>query len=89
MFTPDERSCNVFSTRNNCCEFLASHGVAFQSFIKSFFKTLGFGAALSYSKIVNIQLNRVNVDANIGCNIDVRYNVHNLRLDVYACIFKK
>ena len=29
-------ACYVFSTRNNCCEFLASHGVAFQSVIKTF-----------------------------------------------------
>ena len=35
LFSPDEGSCCVFSTRNNCCEFLAFYGVIFQSVIKS------------------------------------------------------
>ena len=35
LLTPDEGSCNAFSTRNNCCEFLAFHSVTFQSVIKS------------------------------------------------------
>ena len=30
LFSPDERSCYIFSTRNNCCEFLASYGVTFK-----------------------------------------------------------
>ena len=47
LFSPEEGSCYVFSTRNNCCEFLASGGVIFQSFIKPFFKRLIFGASLS------------------------------------------
>ena len=29
MFSPDEGSCYVFSTPNNCCEFFASYGVTF------------------------------------------------------------
>ena len=28
----DEESCYVFSTRNNCCEFLASYGVNLRRF---------------------------------------------------------
>ena len=31
-----EESCDVFSTRNNFCEFLASYGVTIQSVIQSF-----------------------------------------------------
>ena len=27
LFSPDEGSCYIFSTWNNCCEFLASYGV--------------------------------------------------------------
>ena len=34
LFSPEEGSCYVFSTRNNCCEFLASDGVIFQSVLK-------------------------------------------------------
>ena len=35
LFSPEEGSCYVFLTRNNCCGFLASDGVIFQSVIKS------------------------------------------------------
>ena len=31
LFSPEEGSCYIFSTRNNCCEFLAYYGVI-QSF---------------------------------------------------------
>ena len=34
LLSPDEVSCYVFSTQNDCCEFLASYGVIFQSVIK-------------------------------------------------------
>ena len=37
-----------FSTRNNCCEFLAFYGVTTQSVIQSFYKTPVCGASLSY-----------------------------------------
>ena len=37
----------VFSTRNNCCEFLVSDGVIFQCVTKPFFKTSVFGAPLT------------------------------------------
>ena len=47
LFSPEEGSCYVFSNRNNCCEFLASDGVIFQSVIKLFFKTTVFGALLT------------------------------------------
>ena len=47
LFSPDKGSSYVFLTRNNCCEFLASYGVIFQSVIKSYFKTPVFGARLS------------------------------------------
>ena len=47
LFSPEEGSCYVFSTRNNCCKFLASDGVIFQSVIKLFFKTPVFGAPLT------------------------------------------
>ena len=31
QFSPEEGLCYVFSTGNNCCKFLASYGVIFQS----------------------------------------------------------
>ena len=37
-------SCCAFSTRNNCCEFLASYGVNFQSDTNSYLKTPVFCA---------------------------------------------
>ena len=30
LFSPDEESCYIFLTRNNCCEFLASYDVIFK-----------------------------------------------------------
>ena len=39
LFSPDEGSCYVFSTRNNCWKFLASYDVIFQSSFKLYFKT--------------------------------------------------
>ena len=36
LLTPDEGSLYVFSTRNNCCEFLAFQGVTFQSVTESY-----------------------------------------------------
>ena len=47
LFRCEEGPCYVFSTRNNCCEFLASDGVIFQSVIKPFFKMPVFGAPLT------------------------------------------
>ena len=35
LFSPEEGSCYVFSTRNNCCELLAFYGVITQSVIQS------------------------------------------------------
>ena len=34
LFSSEEGSCYVFSTRNNCCKFLACDAVIFQSVIK-------------------------------------------------------
>ena len=45
---------------NNCCEFLASYGVTFQSVIKSCFKTPVFGAPLSYSSLLSSYKNRLS-----------------------------
>ena len=46
LFSPEKGSCYVFSTRNNCCVFLAFYGVIFQSVIEPFFKTPVLGAPL-------------------------------------------
>ena len=51
LFSPEEGSCYVFSTRNNCCEFLAFYGVISQSVIQSFLKTPVCGASLSHNKL--------------------------------------
>ena len=34
LSSPNEGSCYIFSTRNNCCEFLVSHGVILQTDIQ-------------------------------------------------------
>ena len=34
-FSPDVGSYYIFSTRNNCCEFLASYDVIIQSVVQS------------------------------------------------------
>ena len=51
LFSPEEGSCYVFSYWNNCCEFLATYGVIFQSDIQSYFKAPVPGAPLSYHKV--------------------------------------
>ena len=48
LFSPDEGSWYIFSTRNNCCEFFASYGVIIQSVAQSFLKTPVCGASLTY-----------------------------------------
>ena len=48
LFSPDESSCCIFSTRNNCCEFLAYYGFIVQGIIQSFLKMPVCGASLSY-----------------------------------------
>ena len=42
LFSPDEGSCYVFSTRNNCSEFVASYGIIIQSFIQSIKRQVNF-----------------------------------------------
>ena len=39
LLSPDEESYDVFSARNNCCEFLASDGVILQSDDQSYHLT--------------------------------------------------
>ena len=53
LLLPDEGSCYIFSIRNNCCEFLASYGVIFQSDFQPYFKTPVCGAAFS-KKLLNV-----------------------------------
>ena len=48
ILIPDKWSCYEFSTRNNCCEFLAFYGVIVQSVIQSYLKMLVRGASSSY-----------------------------------------
>ena len=48
LFSPDEGSCYVFPTRNNCCEFLASNEVIIQRVIQLCMKEPDCGASLSY-----------------------------------------
>ena len=51
LFSPDKGSCYVFLTRHNCCYFLASYGVFFQTFIKSF-KNLVFNLNLVFHNLI-------------------------------------
>ena len=46
LFSPEEGSFFLFSTRNNCCEFLAHDGFNLQSPHRSLFKKLVCGAIL-------------------------------------------
>ena len=50
LFSPDEGSCYIFSTRNNCREFLVSYATTFQSDIQPYFKTRVCGAPFSFWK---------------------------------------
>ena len=56
LFSPQEGSCYVFYTRNNCCKCLASYGVIIQRVIQSYLKT-PCGASLSY---INHKINNSN-----------------------------
>ena len=44
---PNKRSCYVFSTRNKCCEILASYGITNQCVIQSYLKSPDCGASMS------------------------------------------
>ena len=59
LFSPDEGLCYIFSTRNNCCEILASYGVIIQSVIQPFLKTPVSGASLSHSCLTVFAWRRV------------------------------
>ena len=48
LFSPEEWSCYIFTTRNNCCQFLPSYGVIIQSVTQIFLKTSVCGASLTY-----------------------------------------
>ena len=48
LLSPGEGSCCIFSTRNNCCEFLASYGAILQNDTQPCFKMPVSSAALSY-----------------------------------------
>ena len=62
LFSPEEGSCYVFSTRNNCCKFLAFYGFITLIFIQSFLKMPVCSASLSqltnslqkYKQIIHI-----------------------------------
>ena len=53
LFSPDEGSCYVFSNRNNCCEFLASSGVTFQSVIESFLQMVTLYECITCSFVID------------------------------------
>ena len=58
-----------FSTRNNCCEFLAFYGVITQSVIQSFLKTLVCGASLSqFDYMLYYMLDNIEVMLNSSKN---------------------
>ena len=48
LLSPEEGSCYILSTRNNCCESLASYDVIFQSDFQPYFSILVWGTAFSY-----------------------------------------
>ena len=53
LFPPDKGSCYIFSTQNNCCEFLASYGVILQSDIHPYINKSQFHQpAMKYSFIL-------------------------------------
>ena len=64
LFLPDEGSCYIFSTRNNCCQFLAPYCVNIQSVTQSFLKTPVCGASLTYyhhiSRVKNLAVHSFN-----------------------------
>ena len=57
LFLPDEGSCYIFSTRNNCCEFLASSGVIIQSVTQSLYRVVVTTNVCDCFRIVHIDPN--------------------------------
>ena len=56
LFSPDEGSCYILSTRNNCCEILAHYGVIIRSFIQSISKYCSFNNILNKICVTNVKL---------------------------------
>ena len=52
LLSPEEGSCYILPTRNNCFESLVPYGVIFQGDFQRYFKTPVCGAAFSYSYFV-------------------------------------
>ena len=67
-------SCYVFSTRSNCCEFLASGGVILQSDYQSFFKAQVCGAFLLYFCSI--------VDAKVILKIFMKKKKNKIAVDI-------
>ena len=69
MFSPDEVSCYIFSTQNNCCEFLASYGIIIQSIIQSLLKTAVCVASLSYIMSCHVMhiMYKMHMTPNYSC----------------------
>ena len=59
--------------RNNCCEFLASNGVIFQSVIESFFRTSVFATPLSFFKFNSVSKFTFKVFKSISCALLSKY----------------
>ena len=64
LFSPEEGSCYICSTRNNCCKFLASYGVILPSNSQTYFKTPVCGAPFSYFHFINHAFNFSNFIKN-------------------------
>ena len=70
LFSPDKGSGNLFSTQNNCCQFLASYGVVIQSVTQSFLKTPVCGASLTCTSKALIWIHNLH---SLKLNFD---NIH-------------
>ena len=69
LLSPDEGLCYVFSTRNNCCEFLALYGDTFQSVIKS------------YNSIISLALILLNF---IAFEFSFKFIIHSFLISLVA-----
>ena len=88
LFLPDEGSCYIFSTGNNCCTFLASYGVIIQSVSQSFLKTPICGASLTDYNIVK-EFNKIFNFKNILHLVCANHNTINLNFQNVFLYFKR
>ena len=70
LFLPDEKSCYLLLTRNNCSKFLASYGVIFQSNIQLYTLLLLWILQEAFKCVPFFDLKKIAFGTHCSCFFD-------------------